>query len=87
MEVNCDVSDEAFARFLAGDSDELIDHVGDCSLCQARMEAGLEASPANHIEQTMRAIRLHSFTRQALEAAIDVSSRFAKSALHYLLKG
>jgi hypothetical protein len=87
VEVNCKVGDEAFGRFLAGDSDDLVDHVGDCTVCQARMEASLDESTPNHIEQTMRAIRFHSFTLATLEAAVDVSSRFAKSALHYLLKG
>ncbi len=87
MEVTCGISDEAFEHFLAGTSDELIDHVADCIVCQARMEATLDESTSNYIEQTMRAIRIHSFTRETLEAAVDVSSRFAKSALHYLMKG
>jgi hypothetical protein len=87
MEVNCEISDENFERFLAGTSDELIDHVADCTVCQERMEASLDESTSNYIEQTMRAIRIHSFTRDTLEAAVDVSSRFAKSALHYLMKG
>ncbi len=87
MEVNCEISDEDFEQFLAGTSDELIDHVGACTVCQARMEASLDESTSNYIEQTMRAIRIHSFTRETLEAAVDVSSRFARSALHYLMKG
>ena len=87
MEVNCAVGNDAFERFLAGESDELVDHVADCETCQSRMVASLDESAPNYIEQTMRAIRIHSFTRETLEAAVDVSSRFAKSALHYLSKG
>ncbi len=87
MEVTCSVSDEAFERFLGGTSDELVEHVGECPICQARMEASLDTLSALSVEQTMRAIRIHSFTKGAIEAAVDVGSRFARSTLHYLMKG
>ncbi len=87
MEVTCSVTDDAFELFLEGTSDELVDHVGECPICQARIEASLDSPNALSVEQTMRAIRIHSFTKGAIEAAIDVGSRFARSTLHYLLKG
>jgi hypothetical protein len=87
VEVNCTVDDEAFDLFLDGTSDDLVDHVGECPTCQARMERSLEEANPLNIEQTMRAIRIHSFTKVAAEAAMDVGVRFARSTLHYLLKG
>ncbi|MDH3193040.1 MAG: hypothetical protein OEY55_13285 [Acidimicrobiia bacterium] len=87
MEVNCAVGDQEFERFLDGTSDDLVDHVGECPTCQARMEGSLEAAGLLDIEQTMRAIRIHSFGKVALETAMDVGTRFARSTLHYLLKG
>ncbi len=87
MEVNCTVDDESFERFLDGTSDDLVDHVGDCPICQSRMERSLDGSSPLHIDRTMRAIRIHSFTKVAAEAAMDVGARFARSTLHYLLKG
>ena len=87
MEVNCTVGDQDFERFLDGSSDDLVDHVGECAACQSRMEGSLESTSPFDIEQTMRAIRIHSFGKVALETAMDVGTRFAKSTLHYLLKG
>lgn len=87
MEVTCDVSDADFEAFLSGDADNLVDHVGDCLICQGRMEATLDDSTPHYVEQTMRAIRIHSFTRVTVETAVDLGSRYVRSALHYLLKG
>lgn len=81
------VDDRSFDRFLDGTSDDLVDHVGECPTCQTRMERSLNEVHPLDIEQTMRAIRIHSFTKVTVEAAIDVGARFARSTLHYLLKG
>ncbi len=84
--MSCHVSDEDFQAFMAGDSDDLVDHVESCEWCQTRMEEAWSEDTTQVTEQIMRAVRLESFGRNIAEALIDVGSRYGRAVAVYVAK-
>ena len=82
----CDVTDEEFEQFSAGQRDDLIDHVGDCERCQMRMVNWLGDHQSDVTEQTMRAVRIDSSTREIASTVIDVGERFGRAMITYLVR-
>ncbi len=82
----CNVDDQEFERFFAGQRDDLIDHVGECERCQERMENALGDRASDVTEQTMRAVRIDFSTREVAATVIDVGSRFGRALITYLVR-
>ena len=80
--MNCTVTDQEFQAFLDNDSDQLIDHVGTCHVCQQRLES--EASKISGVtEGTMRAVRAHRTGTDVAQLILDLGSRYVAALVNY----
>ena len=80
--MNCTVTDQEFHAFLNNDSDQLIDHVGICDVCQQRLES--ESSKISGVtEGTMRAVRAHRTGTEVAQLILDLGSRYVAALVNY----
>lgn len=84
--MTCTVDTKSFDDFVSGASDDLVEHVATCDVCQGRLERQLSGAGSDVTESTMRAVRIDSAIKEIAATIVDVGDRYGRALAAYLTR-